>query len=200
MDQGVRDGDHGACRRASGDRHHHRGHAVGNRDGHLQKEVAGAGLRRRDRRGARDDLRRRAPYRAWELLRAGKECAILAVGVMCQPALEAAHLLVADGFDVTVVNCRFIKPLDRRMLEGLLRDHKILVTVEDATRVNGFGAYLAATVEGLAPEARVVVMGADERTYEHASRGAQLAEVGLTGKGIAERVRVAAAEESPVAP
>ena len=140
------------------------------------------------------------PYGAWELLRAGKECAILAVGVMCQPALEAAHLLVADGFDVTVVNCRFIKPLDRRMLEGLLRDHKILVTVEDATRVNGFGAYLAATVEGLAPEARVVVMGADDRTYEHASRGAQLAEVGLTGKGIAERVRVAAAEESPVAP
>jgi 1-deoxy-D-xylulose-5-phosphate synthase len=139
------------------------------------------------------------PYGTWETLRSGKECAILAVGVMCQPAMEAATILQADGFDVTVINCRFIKPLDLALLETLLKDHRILVTVEDGTRVNGFGAYVAVTVEGIAPEARVVVMGADDRTYEHASRAAQLAEVGLTGQGIAERVRVAAAEESPVA-
>jgi 1-deoxy-D-xylulose-5-phosphate synthase len=118
---------------------------------------------------------------------------------MCQPAIEAAELLKADGFDVSVVNCRFIKPLDRPMLETLLKDHRMLVTVEDGTRVNGFGSYVAAVVEDIAPEARVVIMGADDRIFEHASRAAQLAEVGLTARGIAERVRVAAAEESPVA-
>ncbi|MBI4502447.1 MAG: 1-deoxy-D-xylulose-5-phosphate synthase [Gemmatimonadetes bacterium] len=139
-------------------------------------------------------------YATWETLRPGKECAILAVGVMCQPAMEAAELLKADGFDVTVVNCRFIKPLDHPMLESLLRDHRVLVTVEDGTRVNGFGAYVAATAEQIAPEARVAIMGADDRTYEHASRAAQLAEVGLTAQGIAAQVRIAAAEESPVAP
>ncbi|MBI4420449.1 MAG: 1-deoxy-D-xylulose-5-phosphate synthase, partial [Gemmatimonadetes bacterium] len=139
------------------------------------------------------------PYGTWEVLRRGKECGILAVGVMCQPALEAAGLLAAEGFDPTVINCRFLKPLDQRLLGEVVRDHRLLVTVEDGTRVNGFGAYVAATVEQMAPEARVIVMGADDRTYEHASRAAQLAEVGLTGKGIADRVRVAAAEESPVA-
>jgi 1-deoxy-D-xylulose-5-phosphate synthase len=137
-------------------------------------------------------------YGTWEVLRQGKECAILGVGVMCPPAMEAAALLKPDGFDVTVVNCRFLKPLDRALLETLVRDHKILVTVEDGTAVNGFGASLAAVVQEIAPDVRVVVMGADDRTYEHASRQAQLAEVGLTGRGIADRVRVAAAQESTV--
>lgn len=137
-------------------------------------------------------------YGTWETLRPGKECAILAVGVMCPPALEAATLLAPDGFDVSVVNCRFIKPLDRAMLETLVRDHRILVTVEDGTAVNGFGAHLAAAVAEMAPDVRVVVIGAEDRTYEHAARATQLAEVGLTGRGIADRVRVAAAQESTV--
>jgi 1-deoxy-D-xylulose-5-phosphate synthase len=133
------------------------------------------------------------------MLRSGKDCAILAVGVMCEPAMAAAKTLAADGLDVSVVNCRFIKPLDRQMLETLLKTHRILVTVEDGTKVNGFGAYLAAIAEEIAPEARVVIMGADDRIFEHASRPAQLAECGLNAEGIVERVRVTAAEESPVA-
>jgi 1-deoxy-D-xylulose-5-phosphate synthase len=136
------------------------------------------------------------PYGTWEILRQGHECAILAVGVMCWPALEAAELLARDGFDVTVVNCRFIKPLDRAMLQSLVADHRLLLTVEDGTEVNGFGAFVAATVEQLAPEVRVSVMGAPDRTYEHASREEQLAEAGLTAEGIANRVRAWAAESS----
>ncbi len=132
----------------------------------------------------------------WEILREGKECAILAVGVMCQPAMEAAELLAADGFDVTVVNCRFIKPLDHTMLESLVRSHRLLVTVEDGIDVNGFGAYAAATCERIDPEVRVEVVGIPDRTYEHAPRGEQLGWVGLTGPGLAERVRACAAEES----
>jgi 1-deoxy-D-xylulose-5-phosphate synthase len=136
------------------------------------------------------------PYGTWEMLRAGRECAILAVGVMCQPALEAAQLLARDGFDPTVVNCRFVKPLDRDMLHALAASHRLLVTVEDGTAVNGFGAQVAAAVEATDPEVRVVVMGAPDRTFEHASRQHQLAEAGLTGAGIADRVRAWAAEES----
>jgi len=139
------------------------------------------------------------PYGSWEVLRAGKakkDCALLAVGVMCQPALEAAEALAADGLDVTVVNCRFLKPIDRATLEGLVRDHRLLVTIEDGTVVNGFGASLAALVQSTAPEVRVVPLGVPDRTYEHAPRAQQLAEVGLTGPGIAARVRALASEES----
>jgi 1-deoxy-D-xylulose-5-phosphate synthase len=136
------------------------------------------------------------PYGTWEMLREGRDCAILAVGVMCQPATEAAELLAADGFDITVVNCRFIKPLDHAMLENLVREHRLLMTVEDGTEVNGFGAFAAATCERIDPQARVEVVGIPDRTYEHAPRGEQLAWAGLTPQGLADRVRAWAAEES----
>jgi 1-deoxy-D-xylulose-5-phosphate synthase len=136
------------------------------------------------------------PYGTWEMLREGRDCAILAVGVMCQPAMEAAELLAADGFDITVVNCRFIKPLDHAMLENLVREHRLLMTVEDGTEVNGFGAFAAATCERIDPQARVEVVGIPDRTYEHAPRGEQLAWAGLTPQGLADRVRAWAAEES----
>ena len=131
------------------------------------------------------------PYGTWELLRKGKHCAILAVGVMCKPAMEAAEAL-----DASVVNARFLKPMDREMLDALVRDHKLLVTVEDGTVVNGFGAALAGLVQTTAPDVRVVALGVPDRTYEHAPRAQQLAEVGLTGEGIAGRIRALAAEES----
>jgi len=136
------------------------------------------------------------PYGTWEILRLGRECALLAVGVMCRPAREAAELLAADGFDVTVVNCRFLKPMDRAMLEALARDHKLFVTVEDGSVVNGFGATLAGLMQATAPDVRVVPLGVPDRTYEHAPRAKQLEEVGLTAAGLAARIRVLAAEES----
>src|SRR5437762_8681940 len=137
------------------------------------------------------------PYGTWELLRKGRECALLAVGAMCQPALAAAESLAADGLDVSVVNCRFMKPVDRELLDHLLRDHRLLVTVEDGTVTNGFGAQMAGLVATVAPEVRVAVLGAPDRIYEHAPRAQQLAEVGLSGTAIAARVRALAAEESP---
>jgi 1-deoxy-D-xylulose-5-phosphate synthase len=135
-------------------------------------------------------------YGTWEMLRQGKDCAILAVGVMCQPAMEAAETLASEGLDVSVVNCRFIKPIDEDMLSTLLASHRALVTVEDGTRVNGFGSVIAARVDALGAEARVNVLGVPDRTYEHASRASQLASVGLTADGIADRVRAWAAEGS----
>jgi 1-deoxy-D-xylulose-5-phosphate synthase len=135
-------------------------------------------------------------YGTWEMLRQGKECAILAVGVMCEPALEAAEILASEGLEVSVVNCRFVKPLDRDMLQTLVADHRFLVTVEDGVVVNGFGVYAANAVQEMAPEVRVKVMGAPDRTFEHAPRHSQLASAGLTAEGIAESVRARAAEGS----
>jgi 1-deoxy-D-xylulose-5-phosphate synthase len=138
------------------------------------------------------------PYGTWELLRHGRHCAILAVGVMCQPALRAAEQLAADGLDVSVVSCRFLKPYDRAMLDALVREHRLLVTVEDGTVVNGFGACLAEAMQTIAPDVRVVALGVPDRTYEHAPRAQQLAEVGLTADGIAARIRALAAEEAAI--
>jgi 1-deoxy-D-xylulose-5-phosphate synthase len=136
------------------------------------------------------------PYGTWEQLRQGREVAILAVGTMVAPALQAAELLAADGLDCGVVNCRFIKPLDGAMLEALAQRHRILVTVEEGTIVNGFGAFLAETLQTTHPEVRVVALGVPDRLVEQAPRAEQLESFGLTAAGIARRITALQHEES----
>jgi len=136
------------------------------------------------------------PYGTWEQLREGREVAILAVGTMVLPAVEAANLLAADGIDCTVVNCRFLKPLDTAMLDSLAQRHRVLVTVEEGTIVNGFGAYLAETLQTTHPEVRVVALGVPDRLVEQAPRADQLESFGLTAGGIARRITALQQEES----
>jgi 1-deoxy-D-xylulose-5-phosphate synthase len=136
------------------------------------------------------------PYGTWERLRPGKDVAILAVGTMVQPAAAAAELLAADGIDCAVVNARFLKPLDLAMLETLLQEHRVLVTVEEGTIVNGFGAYLAETLQTTHPEVRVVALGIPDRLIEQAPRVDQLELYGLTAGGIARRITALQHEES----
>jgi 1-deoxy-D-xylulose-5-phosphate synthase len=136
------------------------------------------------------------PYGTWEPLRAGKDVAILAVGTMVPPAVQAAELLAADGIDCAVINARFLKPLDLSLLELLVQEHRILVTVEEGTIVNGFGAYLAETLQTTHPEVRVVALGLPDKLIEQAPRAEQLELFGLTGAGIARRITALQHEES----
>jgi 1-deoxy-D-xylulose-5-phosphate synthase len=136
------------------------------------------------------------PYGTWERLRSGKDVAILAVGTMVLPAVKAAGLLAVEGIDCTVVNCRFLKPVDAALLESLTRDHTTFVTVEEGTIVNGFGAYLAERMQTTNPEVRVVALGVPDRLMEQAPRAEQLQSFGLTAEGIARRIAALHHEES----
>jgi 1-deoxy-D-xylulose-5-phosphate synthase len=135
------------------------------------------------------------PYGTWEQLREGKDVAILAVGTMVQPSLQAAEALAAEGIDAAVVNCRFIKPMDSAMLQVLATQHRTLVTVEEGTIVNGFGAYLAETIQTTHPEVRVIALGVPDKLVEQAPRTEQLESFGLTAGGIARRLRALHSEE-----
>ena len=130
------------------------------------------------------------PYGTWEVLRRGNdEVAILAVGTMVAQAARAAETLAVEGLDVTVVNCRFLKPIDQETLAALLHDHKTLLVVEEGTVVNGFGAYLASLVEQMEPQVRVIAHGVPDRVVYAASRARQLSLCGLDAEGIAAKVR-----------
>jgi 1-deoxy-D-xylulose-5-phosphate synthase len=135
------------------------------------------------------------PYGTWEVLRRGRGLALLAVGTMVMPALEAARELEQSGMDATVVNCRFLKPVDQATLEWILDRHSAVLTIEEGTVVNGFGAHMATRIEAAqtAHEIAVGVMGVPDAVIEHASRGEQLAAAGLTATGIAARARTIAA-------
>ncbi len=129
------------------------------------------------------------PYGTWEVRRKGREVAILAVGTMVNQALAAAELLAADGIEVTVVNCRYLKPYDTVTLTAVLAEHAAVLTVEEGTVVNGFGAYMSAIIHRQAPHVRVATHGVPDRIIYAASRGRQLAQVGLDAPGIAAQVR-----------
>jgi 1-deoxy-D-xylulose-5-phosphate synthase len=129
------------------------------------------------------------PYGTWEVVRRGKDVAILAVGTMVSTSLAAAEALAADGLDVSVVNCRFLKPHDELTLAALLQDHRQLLVVEEGTVVNGFGAYMAAHVAKTDPQVRVVAHGVPDRIVYAASRARQLQLCALDAQGIADKVR-----------
>jgi 1-deoxy-D-xylulose-5-phosphate synthase len=94
-----------------------------------------------------------------------------------------------EGFDPTVVNCRFLKPYDALTLSTVLADHRQILVVEEGTVINGFGAYMASVIERLEPSVRVVAHGVPDHIIHAASRSRQLAMAGLDAIGIAERVR-----------
>ncbi len=136
------------------------------------------------------------PLGTWESLRLGKDVAILAVGTMVQPALDAAERLAPEGIDAAVINCRFLKPYDDIMLESIAHDCRLIVTVEEGTVVNGFGAMLARELQASHPEVRVACVGVPDRLIEQAPRAEQLERLGLTGAGIAARITALHHEES----
>ena len=129
-------------------------------------------------------------YGTWETLRQGRELAILATGTMVAPALAAVEQLQREGgVSATVVDCRFIKPLDEATLERLFPHHPHLLTVEEGTVVNGFGTYVRAYVNGRWPGVHGDSMGLPDGFVEHGERADLLAGLGLTAEGIAARAR-----------
>jgi len=136
------------------------------------------------------------PYGTWEVVRHGRELAILAVGTMVSTALDAAELLAAEGLDITVVNCRYLKPYDAVTLNAILAGHGQILTVEEGAMINGFGAYMSAVIQRQAPSVRTAVHGVPDHIVYAASRKNQLATLGLDAPGIAQRVRTLHASEA----
>jgi 1-deoxy-D-xylulose-5-phosphate synthase len=119
----------------------------------------------------------------------GRDVAILGTGTMAFPAQAAAEALRAEGVDAAAVNARFLKPLDEPMLAELLKTVRLVVTVEEGTLVNGFGAMLAARLERSHPWVRTIALGIPDELMVQASRARQLEHYGLTPEGIADVVR-----------
>jgi 1-deoxy-D-xylulose-5-phosphate synthase len=141
-------------------------------------------------------------YGTWEVLRRGDGLALLAVGTMVEEALAAAAILDAEGIKATVVNCRFLKPLDAATLDWVLQRHGAVVTVEEGSAVNGFGAVIATYAERARPHVpglMLDVLGVPDRIIEHGTRAEQLAESGIDAAGIAAAARLLAGA-SAVAP
>jgi 1-deoxy-D-xylulose-5-phosphate synthase len=128
-----------------------------------------------------------------ELLRDAGEVAIVAYGSMVHPSLEAADHLAKEGIETTVVNTRFVKPLDSALLLALARTKRLIVTVEEAYLAGGFGSAVMELLEenGLQDKVHVVRMGIPDRIVTHGDAKLLLAKYGLDADGIYTRVKEA---------
>jgi 1-deoxy-D-xylulose-5-phosphate synthase len=129
-----------------------------------------------------------------DVLREGTKVALVGYGTGVGKALEAADLLGESGLVVTVADARFAKPLDTALLETLAAEHELLVTVEEGVLAGGFGSavweHLGA--EGAAAP-RILRVGLPDRYVTHGKPALLHAEVGYTGRAIAQRIEAAIA-------
>ena len=124
------------------------------------------------------------PVGKGDLRRSGKKVAILAFGAMLRPALEAAEAL-----DATVVNMRFVKPLDVALVKQMAATHDLIVTVEEHQIMGGAGS---AVLEVLSKtNAKVLLLGLPDRFVDHGDPAKLLASVGLDAEGIRKSVESA---------
>lgn len=115
---------------------------------------------------------------------AGCDVTLIAVGCMVNTALAAAERLRGEGVRARVINARFVRPLDERMLaeaEGSV------VTLEDGVLAGGFGAAVRLWMDERGAGARVMCLGYPDEFIEHAGRGALLERYGLDAKSVAGR-------------
>ncbi len=130
------------------------------------------------------------PIGKGEILREGRDAALLAVGTMVYPALEAAKVLAVEGIELTVVNARFIKPLDRELIVSLAGKSAILFTAEENVLQGGFGTAVLELLEEEGVDGIAVTrIGYPDSYVEQGEQPELRAMYGLDAKGIAETIR-----------
>jgi 1-deoxy-D-xylulose-5-phosphate synthase len=119
------------------------------------------------------------------LVRSGaKDVLVVAVGAMAATAVEVAARLTDQGIGVTVVDPRWVKPVDPAIVE-LARDHRLVVSVEDNGVVGGCGAVLLQTLNDAGVTTPFRLRGIPQQFLEHAKRAAMLERIGLTPQALA---------------
>lgn len=124
------------------------------------------------------------------LLRQGKDATIVSIGYMSNIALEAAELLKAEGIDCEVIDARFVKPLDERLIIDSVSKTGKLFTVEEGIVNGGFGAFiLESIIEKLSKGIIIKNIGLPDRFIEHGKREILLDKYGLSAKKIKETIK-----------
>jgi 1-deoxy-D-xylulose-5-phosphate synthase len=124
------------------------------------------------------------PVGKGELRRQGRKTAILAFGSLLYPALQAAEAL-----DATVVNMRWVKPLDVDLLAQVAREHEHIVTLEEGCIQGGAGSAVLEALQTLGLMRPVLQLGLRDEFIEHGDPAKLLALQGLDAAGIASSVR-----------
>jgi len=122
-----------------------------------------------------------------EILRNGKDVAILAIGATVMEAMEAARQLEEEGLRATVVNSRFAKPLDSELITGIAAEIGNIITVEENVKNGGFGSSILNLLnENGLEKVKVKTIAIPDEFVEHGSQSILRAKYNMDAKGITE--------------
>jgi 1-deoxy-D-xylulose-5-phosphate synthase len=140
-----------------------------------------------------DETLHAIPIGSWEVLKEGTDAAILTFGTTIPMAIKAAAMLEKQGCSVKVINARFIKPMDEKLLTSLLEINMPLITIEEAVLQGGFGsAVLEFAHDHGFHHSEIHRMGIPDRFIEHGGVKELLEEIGLTTEEIVQKINMIA--------
>ncbi|MCC5615580.1 1-deoxy-D-xylulose-5-phosphate synthase [Nostoc sp. CHAB 5836] len=131
------------------------------------------------------------PIGKGEILRSGDDVLIVGYGSMVHPAMQAALLLSEYGIQATVVNARFVKPLDTELIVPLAQQIGRVFTLEEGCVIGGFGSAVAEALQEHGVLVSVTPIGVPDKLIDHATPEESKADIGLTSVQIAEQIRQA---------
>ncbi|MCE1171302.1 MAG: 1-deoxy-D-xylulose-5-phosphate synthase [Azovibrio sp.] len=131
------------------------------------------------------------PVGRGELLRQGRDVALLAFGSMVAPALAAGETL-----DASVANMRFVKPMDEALIAELAGNHSLLVSIEENALIGGAGSEVARILAQRGLDTPLLRLGLPDHFIDHGEQGQLLADLGLDAAGIVKSVRNAQQDHS----
>jgi len=124
----------------------------------------------------------------WEVLVQGSDVLILAVGSMVSKSMEVHSMLLEKGISSEVVNCRFIKPMDKNYLKEFLSKFSFVVTIEEGVKDGGFGEGIINYSNENSISNKILTLGVPNRFVDHGPRNILLHEVGLDSISMFEKI------------
>ena len=131
-----------------------------------------------------EEYREPMVYGKSELIFEGEETALLSVGSMVETAVEVREKLRADKINATLVNARFIKPLDTKILDRLALKHKKIVTMEENVKNGGFGMAVSEYMQKYHPEVKVQIIALPDAFITHGNPKLLKAKAGIDADSI----------------
>lgn len=123
-----------------------------------------------------------------EIINEGKYIAIIALGKMVEVSVEVVNELKAKDIDITLVNARFVKPLDEKLLLEMADKHKVIITIEDNVKIGGFGSLVNDLLIKNSYKGKVVNIGIPDKFVEHGSVDILYKELGMDKDSIKKLV------------
>ncbi|MBI4300879.1 MAG: 1-deoxy-D-xylulose-5-phosphate synthase [Chloroflexi bacterium] len=136
-----------------------------------------------------DPVLREIPLGTGEIIREGSDVTIIALGSTVYPSLQAADTLAQEGIECTVVNARFVKPLDNALILSASAKTGRVLTVEENTLEGGFGSAVAELLACSGINVRLDRLGIPDEFIEHGPQSKLREILGLDSAGIVQRIK-----------